>query len=156
MGVAPGGKVPGGSPGSVLIGQQGRLTWLLGKYRGQLLGRLDAHLLVHVHAAKHHLDVGHGHAKLRRQKTQHVVGRLARHRGGGHADLELRALGLADDVACGTGLAQNVDHQHVAVPGKKGIAGDVFDLAAAHATLGGRCNAGLIGAVRVMFGMVHR
>src|SRR5664279_4780066 len=69
---------------------------------------------------------------MRCQKTQHVVGRLARDGRGGHADLELRALGLANHVARGARFTQNVDHQHVAIPGKKGIAGDVFDLAAAH------------------------
>lgn len=82
---------------------------------------MDAQLLVHVFLPKHHLNVPHGHAKQRRQKAHHVVGGATTLGCGRDADLELRALGLADGVFAGSGLAQNIDHQHVPVPGKKGV-----------------------------------
>ena len=62
-----------------------------------------------------------------------MVGGLAALGGGGHADLELGALGLADGVLAGGGLAQNVEDQGVAVPGVKGVAGGVAGARCGHA-----------------------
>ena len=59
-------------------------------------------------------------------------------RRGGHADLELRALGLADGIARRAGFAQHIEPQHITLPGKKRVPRGVFDLAPAHAFMPGR------------------
>lgn len=122
----PRGEVP--QPNQLVVAT-GRI---LHEHGRQFLGRGNAQLFVDIFAPKHHLDGRHRHAKQRRQKPHHVVRRLARLGRGRHADLELRALGLANGVLAGAGLAQNVDDEHLALPRKKGLARGVANRVVAH------------------------
>ena len=79
------------------------------EHGGELFRGFDAELLVDVHAAEHDFDVGLADTKMRSQKAHHVVGGTAGHRGGGDADLELLAIGLADGVFAGAGFTEYVD-----------------------------------------------
>ena len=84
-------------------------------------------MLVDALAPKHYFNIRHRDTKQRCQKAHHVVGGLAVFGGGGHADLELRALGFANGVLGGGRFAQDVDDQYIAVPAKKGVTGAVAD-----------------------------
>lgn len=72
--------------------------FLLRNIGRQPFGGFDAQLLIHIHAAKHDLDVSRCNVKFIRQESHHVVGCPARARRGGDADFELMAIGFADGI----------------------------------------------------------
>lgn len=98
---------------------------MLGKNRWHLGRGFDAQLFVHIFLPKYHLDGRHRHTKQWRQKAHHVVGGLAIHGCGGDADFQLCALGLSNGVFAGTGFAQDIEHQHITIPGEKAVASGV-------------------------------
>ena len=98
-----------------------RLNPRICEHGRQHFGAVNAKLLVDAFPSIHHLNVAYCNAKQRRQKAHHVVGGTTALRRGSDAHLQLRAVGLADRVFARCGLAQNIEHQHVPVPGEKSI-----------------------------------
>jgi len=94
---------------SIVSGEQRGRVRVFFEHGGELFRGFDAELFVDVHAAEHHFDVGLADTKMRSQKAHHVVGGATAHRGGGDADLELLAIGLADGVFAGAGFTEYVD-----------------------------------------------
>lgn len=106
--------------GSLLL-EKAYLGYILIDNRRQFLRRSDAELLIDIEFAEHDLDILDSHAEFSGQETDHVIGRSPPYGWSNDAHLELAALHLADRVPVGTGLAEDVQHQRVSVPGAERI-----------------------------------
>lgn len=93
----------------------------LGHDGRQPLRRADAHLLVDAKAPKNDRDVLDAHAKLRREKPDHVIGRAAGDGHGRHAHAELGAEGLSNRVFAGVGRAEDIQDERVALHRAKAV-----------------------------------